>query len=112
MYKPHFTTFLLTVLALVASFVICSGNNGTNPQTGDDSTMEELSPQEKGMQPIYKLLHGFLETVMPHNFYSQDESPFSKYFRNVSHNILYHLDATQNGMFHVMKKSVISGVSD
>ena len=107
MYRTHLNAFLLTVLALVASFTICSGNNGTDTETGDivSSPGKELSPQEKGMQPIYKLLHGFLDTVMPHNFYSQDDSPFSKYLI-----FKYPAITKQNGLFHVMKIVVITGV--
>ena len=69
---------ILTFLALVAGFTLCSGSNGTSPQTGDGASTEKSS-LEKGMEPIYDLLHGFLDTVMPHNFYSQDDAPFSKY---------------------------------
>ena len=79
MYISNIKAFSLTFLVLVA-FSLCSGNNGTSPQTGDGSTPTEKSSLEKGMEPIYNLLHGFLDTVMPHNFYSQDDAPFSKYF--------------------------------
>ena len=77
MYRTYSNTFLLTFLVLVTGFTVCSGSNGTSPQTGDGSV--EKTSLEKGMEPIYKMLHGFLDTVMPHNFYSQDDAPFSKY---------------------------------
>ena len=81
MHSNTIKAFSLTFLALVAGFSLCSGDDGTTPQTGDGSTTTEKSSLEKGMEPIYSLLHGFLDTVMPHNFYSQDDAPFSMYPR-------------------------------
>lgn len=113
MHKIYFNFFLLTFLALVARFAVCSGTeenrtDGTSPQTGDG--MSEKSSLEKGMEPIFKLLHGFLDTVMPYNFYSQDDSPFSKYKKSNCYIFCFIYTCytyLRGGITHVMKMIVI-----
>ena len=72
----------LKLFVLISALVvvqICDAQNNTQPITdGDDNTVIEKTALERGMAPIFKLYHNFLDTVMPDSFYDSD-SAFSKY---------------------------------
>ena len=76
--------FYLVVLALVA-IQICLGQNNntatggqTDPNSKTTDGTEEPAALEKGMKGVFGLMHNFLDTVMPENFYDAESAKFSK----------------------------------
>ncbi|KAL4239236.1 hypothetical protein ACF0H5_000053 [Mactra antiquata] len=71
-----FKVLFLTILALL-SIQICYGQNSStsDEQTTDGSTDSyERSPLEKGIEPVFKMCHNFLDLVMPKDFYGESDS--------------------------------------
>lgn len=75
-----------TGVILIFTFVavdVCSGQNSTNTgeQTGKANVVgvQEKTSLEKGMEPVFKMCHGFLKTVMTVDFYESQSSAFGKY---------------------------------
>lgn len=72
---------IVLAIILFSCLVFVNGENTTsNTQTGPtDTSLGEESALEKGVKPLYDLVHGFLDSVQEYDFIADDSAKISKF---------------------------------